>query len=168
MFFFNKKIVYMLSVSNFMANTLNSIIKFMMCFFLYLNVSIFHSASAALLLLLHAVLTFLMKLSQFQTSSSSFILLIFFSVYIHATPSLSWANTVMILLSIAITLLLLRNNQIPLHQSSNFVWLLLNYPRFRTMLFGITAYAILLCTTNIGAVDISSDAGCIALFLFKV
>ena len=36
------------------------------------------------------------------------------------------------------------------------------------MLFGITAYAILLYTTNISAIDISSDADCIVLFLSKV
>ena len=168
MFFFNKKIVYMLSVSVFMANTLNSIIRSMMCLFFCLNVSIFHSASTTLLLLLYAVLTFLMKLFQFWTSSSSSIWLIFFYVQIHAILSLSWSNTMVILSSVAITLLLLRNNQILFHQSSNFVWSLSNYFRFKTMLFGITAYAILLYTTNIGAIDISSDASCIVLFLSKV
>ena len=157
----------MLSVSVFMANTLNSIIRSMMCLFFCLNDSIFHSASTTLLLLLYAILTFLMKLFQFWTSSS-FIWLIFFYVQIHATLSLSWANTMVILSSVAITLLLLRNNQILFHQSSNFVWSLSNYSRFKTMLFGITAYAILLYTTNIGAIDIFSDTGCIVLFLSKV
>ena len=52
-FFFNKKIVCMSFVSAFIANTSNFIIKFMMCFFLCLNVLIFHLVSTALLLLLN-------------------------------------------------------------------------------------------------------------------
>ena len=74
----------------------------------------------------------------------------------------------MILLSVTITLLLLRNRQIPLHQSSNFVLSLSNYSRSRTMLFDITAYAILWYSAN--TVDISSDVSDVAgsVLLFNV
>ena len=60
----------------------------------------------------------------------------------------------MILSSVPLTLLLLRNNLISLHQSSNFVRLLSNHPGSRTMLLGIPAD---LFTTGVaaGAVDIS-------------
>ena len=61
MFFFNKNIAYMLSVSVFMANASNSIMKLVMCFFSCLNDSIFHLASTALLLLLNTILIFLMN-----------------------------------------------------------------------------------------------------------
>ena len=63
-FFFSKNIACMLLVSVFIANTSNSIIKSMMCFFSYLNVIIFHSAYATLLLSLNAVLISLTKSSQ--------------------------------------------------------------------------------------------------------
>jgi len=55
-FFFNKNIIYISSVSAFMANALNSIIKLAMCFLPCLNVSIFYLTSAALLSLLNIVL----------------------------------------------------------------------------------------------------------------
>ena len=60
----------------------------------------------------------------------------------------------MILSSVSLTLLLLRNNLISLHQSSNFVQLPSNYPGSRTMLLGISAN---LFTAGVvaGAVDIS-------------
>ena len=58
----------------------------------------------------------------------------------------------MILLSVPVTLLFLRNSLIPLYQSSNFVWLLLNHPESGTMLLGIPAS---LFTVGAGAVDIS-------------
>ena len=60
----------------------------------------------------------------------------------------------MILSSVPLTLLLLRNNLIPLHQSSNFVQLPSNHPGSRTMLFGIAADSF---TAGVaaGAVDIS-------------
>ena len=45
-FFFNKKIMYNLSVSVFIANALNSIMKLAMFFLPCLKVSIFHSTSA--------------------------------------------------------------------------------------------------------------------------
>ena len=133
-FFFNKKIACMSSISAFMANASNSIIKSTMCFSPYLNVSIFHSASAILLLSLNAILI---------------------------------SNTAIILLSITITLLLLGNNHISLHQSSNFIWSPSNYPRSRTMLFGITICTVSLYTASVGAVNISSGAGFVVLFLFK-
>ena len=83
-------------------------------------------------------------------------------------PPLSWASTAVILLSIIITLLLLRNNCIPLHQSSNFIQLLSNYPRSSIIFFGITACAISLCTVSISTVDISFNADFIILFLFEI
>ena len=60
----------------------------------------------------------------------------------------------MILSSIPLTLLLLKNNLIPLHQSLNFVWSPSNHPGSGTMLLGIPAD---LFTAGIiaGAVDIS-------------
>ena len=45
----------------------------------------------------------------------------------------------MILLLVSKTLLLLRNNLIPLYQSSSFIWSLSNHPRSSTILLGITA-----------------------------
>ena len=79
---------------------------------------------------------------------------------------LSQANIAVILSSVATTLLLLRNRQITLYQSLNFILSLSNYLRFRTMLFGITTYAVLLYTAS--AVDIplgvSGVAGSVVLF----
>ena len=70
----------------------------------------------------------------------------------------------MILLSVALTLLFLKNNHIPLHQSSNFIQLLSNNPGSRTILFSITAYTILLYTAGISTVNIFSNAGSVVLF----
>ena len=58
----------------------------------------------------------------------------------------------MILLSISVTLLLLRNSLILLHQSSNFVWSLSNYPGFGTIFLGIPASLFIV---GASAVDIS-------------
>ena len=60
----------------------------------------------------------------------------------------------MILSSVLLTLLLLRNNLIPLHQSSNFVQSPSNHPGSRTMLLGIPANSFTTGATA-GAVDIS-------------
>jgi len=50
------------------------------------------------------------------------------------------------------TLLLLRNNLIPLHQLSNFVQLPSNYPGSSTMFFGIPVCMFsLIATTGAGA-----------------
>ena len=51
-------------------------------------------------------------------------------------PLLRQARITVILLSIFITLLLLRNNLIPLHQFSNYVLSLSNYLGLGTMFFG--------------------------------
>ena len=156
----------MLSVLAFIANTLNSIMKSTICFFPYLNVLILYLESAALLLSLNAVLISLTKLSQSQMLFFSSTWLIFFYAQIFDMPFLSWASTAVILSSIAITLLLLRNNQISLHQPSNFIWSPLNHPRSRTILFSITTYAILLYTASIDAINISSDnTSSVVLFL---
>ena len=60
----------------------------------------------------------------------------------------------MILSSVPLTLLFLRNNLIPLHQSSNFVQLPSNHPGSRTMLLSILAN---LFTAGVaaGAINIS-------------
>ena len=78
MFLFSKNITCMLSVSTFIANALNLIMKSAMCFLPCQIVLIFHSTSAALLLLLTAVLISLTNSSQFWVSSMSFNLSIFF------------------------------------------------------------------------------------------
>ena len=74
-----------------------------------------------------------------------------------ATPSLRQAKITVILLLVSMTLLLLRNNLIPLHQSSNFVRSLSNYSRSSTIFFGIPACIFLLIFTAAGvsANDIS-------------
>ena len=142
--------------------------KSAMCLFLCLNVLIFYLASATLLLLLNAVWTSLIKLSQSQMSSSSSIWSILFCTQILTMLVLSQTNTVLILSSITMTLLLLRNNWILLYQSSNFIQLLSNYCGSGTILFGIIIYAVSLCTVSVDASDISSDTGSIVLFLFEV
>ena len=60
----------------------------------------------------------------------------------------------MILLSVLLTLLLLRNNLIPLYQSSNFVWLPSNHPGSGTMLLGIPINSFI-ASVVAGVVDIS-------------
>jgi len=52
-------------------------------------------------------------------------------------------------------LLLLRNNLIHLHQSSNFVQSLLNHPKFEIILLGITACPFLFAGASASATDIS-------------
>ena len=58
----------------------------------------------------------------------------------------------MILSSVSVTLLLLRNNLISFYQSSNFIQSLSNYPGSETIPFDIPAYTFSLVAT--GAVDI--------------
>ena len=80
-------------------------------------------------------------------------------------PPLSWANTAVILLSVATTLLLLRNNHIPLHQSSNFVQSLSNHPGSGTILFSMLACAFSLYTAGVVNISsVSSVAGSVLLF----
>ena len=64
----------------------------------------------------------------------------------------------MILLSVPLTLLLLRNNLIPLHQSSNFVQSPSNHPGSGTMLLGISADSFTVGVA-VGAVNISVSIG---------
>jgi len=135
-FFFNKKILCNLSVSVFIANALNLIMKLAMCFLLCLDISIFHSVSVALLLLLNIILIFLTNLSQSWVSVSLSSLSSFFCIYMPATLLLRQTRITVILLSISVTLLLLRNNWIPLYQSSNFVLSSLHYSGSRTILLG--------------------------------
>ena len=70
---------------------------------------------------------------------------------------LSQTNNIVILLSIAITLLLLNN-------TSNFVLSLSNYPRSKTMLFSITVCTVLLYTAS--AFNIASNISGIIGFVF--
>ena len=136
-----------------MANTLNSIIKSAICFFSCLNISIFHLASAALLLSLNVILISHMNLSQSWVSVFLSSLSSFFYIYMLAMPPLRQANIVVILLSVSITLLFLRNNLISFHQSSNFVLFPSNHPRSRTILLGTLTCTLFLFTS---AVDILS------------
>ena len=157
-FFFNRKMACNLSVSAFMANASNSIMKSAVFRFPCLNVSIFHSASAVLDLSLNVVLSSFTKSSQSWVLSSSSSSSSFFCVYIPATPPLRWARIAVILSSVLKTLLLLRNNHIPLHQSLNFVRSPSNHPGSRTIFFGNPAWTFLLFSTaaGAGATDISS------------
>jgi len=70
-------------------------------------------------------------------------------------PPLIWARIVIIMLSVPITLFLLRNNQIPLYQSLNFFLSPLNYPRSRTMLFDMNICSFY-TITGADATNISS------------
>ena len=73
-----------------------------------------------------------------------------------ATPSLRRARIAVILLSVSMTLLLLRNSLISLHQSLNFVQSPSNHPGSSTMFFGIPAYTFLfIVTTGASSNDIS-------------
>ena len=67
----------------------------------------------------------------------------------------------MILSSVPLTLLLLRNSLIPLHQSSNFVQSPSNYPGSGTIFFGNPAWTFSLATAAPGAgvPDISMSVG---------
>ena len=59
------------------------------------------------------------------------------------------------MLLVSMILLLLRYNHIPLHQSSNFIWSLLNHPGFRTILFSIIACVLSFTVTGADTSDIS-------------
>ena len=153
--FFNRKMAYSLSMSAFIAKALNSIIKSTIFFFPCLKDSILHSASATFVLSLNVIFSSLMNSSQSCVSNSSSSSLSFFYVYIPATPSLRYARITVILSLVSMTLLLLRNNHIPLYQFSNFVWFLSNHPRSKTILFGIIACVLSFIVTGTGATDIS-------------
>jgi len=60
-----------------------------------------------------------------------------------------------ILLSVSMTLLLLKNNYISLHQSLNFVLFLLNHPGSKTIFLGTIAYLFVFIITSTGAIDIA-------------
>jgi len=78
-----------------------------------------------------------------------------------ATPSLRRAKIAIILSSVSMTLLLLRNNLIPLHQSLNFVWSPSNYSGSGTMFFYIPACMFsFIATTGADTVDISYVVVC--------
>ena len=99
------------------------------------------------------------------------VLEIFFCTYIPVMLLLSQVNTAVILSLVAVILLLLRNNQIFLHQSSNFILSPSNYLRSGTILLDITAYSIVLYTIGTGVVKISSISsitGSIVLFSSEV
>ena len=148
---------YSSSVSAFMASALNSIMKSAVFLLPCLKVSIFHSASTALDLSLNVVLNSFTNSSQSWVSLSSSNSSSFFCAYIPATPPLRQARIAVILSSVPITLLLLRNSLIPLHQSSNFDRSPSNHPGSGTILFGNPAYTFSLATAAAvaGATDIS-------------
>ena len=150
-FFFNKKMVYSSSVSVFITNMSNSIIKSAVFFFPCLKDSIFYLASATFIMSLNIVLISLIKSSQFWVLSSSSSSSSFFYVYMPVISPLRQARIVVILSSVSMTLLLLRNNHIPLHQSLNFVWSLSNHPRSSTIFFSISVYIFLLLVAGTGA-----------------
>ena len=81
--------------------------------------------------------------------------------------NLDKARIAVILLSVIITLLLLRNNHISLYQSLNFIWLSSNHSRPRTILLGITACSIVFFTASTSAIDIVSIVS-ISVILSKV
>ena len=161
-FFFNRKMACSSTVSAFMASTSNSMMKSAVFRFSCLNVSIFHLASAALDLSLNVVLISFTKSSQSWVPSSSSSSLSFFCAYIPATPYLRQARIAMILSSVSRTLLLLRNNRIPLHQSLNFVQLPSNYPGSGTIFFGnpVWMFSLFATAADAGATDISSVVVC--------
>ena len=140
-----------------MANAANSIMKSAMFFFPCLNVFIFYLASTAFVLSLNVVLISFTKLSQSWVPNSLFSSLRFCCTYISTIPLLRQARIAVILSSISMTLLLLRNNLISLHQSSNFVQSLSNYSGSSTMFFSNPAWTFSWPVTAIGtgAVDIS-------------
>jgi len=70
-------------------------------------------------------------------------------------PPLNQAMIAVILLYIPITLLLLENNLISLHQSSNFVPFPLNHSRLGIMLFSMTVCSFC-AITGTGTTDILS------------
>ena len=154
-FFFNKKMVCSSSVSAFMANMSNFIMKSTVFFFPCLKDSIFYSASVAFILSLNIVLISLIKSSQSWVLSSSSSLSSFFYAYIPTTPPLRRARTIVILSSVSMTLLLLRNNHILLYQSLNFIWSLSNHLGSSIIFFSIPTYMFLLLVAGAGAVDIS-------------
>ena len=143
------------SVSAFMASVLNSIIKSAIFYFPCLKNSILYSASAVFVLSLKVILISFMKSFQSWVPSSSSSSLSFFYAYIPAISPLRWARITVILSSVSMTLLLLRINHIPLHQSSNFVWSLSNYSGSGTIFFGILIYMFSLIAIGTGATNIS-------------
>ena len=138
-----------------MASTLNSIMKSTMFFFPCLKDSILYLVSAAFVLLLNFVLIYLTKSSQSWVPNSSSSSSSFFCALIPTTPPLRRVRITVILSSVSITLLLLRNSQISLHQSSNFILSPSNHPGSRTILLGIAACPLFIVGTGTGAVDIS-------------
>ena len=69
----------------------------------------------------------------------------------------------MILSLVSITLLLLRNNLIPLHQSSNFDQSLSNHPGSSTIFFGNSVCMLFIAVSGAGTTDISSIVICLYL-----
>jgi len=114
-FFFSKNIACSSFVSAFIAKASNSIMKSTVFHFFCLKDFIFYLVSTVFVLSLNVVLISLTNSSQSWVFSSLSSLLSFFCAYIPAIPPLRHARITVILLSVSITLLLLRNNFIPLH-----------------------------------------------------
>ena len=114
-FFFSKNIACSSFVSAFIAKASNSIMKSTVFRFSCLKDFIFYLISTVFVLSLNVVLISLTNSSQSWVFSSLSSSLSFFCAYIPAIPPLRHARITVILLSVSITLLLLRNNFIPLH-----------------------------------------------------
>ena len=114
-FFFSKNIACSSFVSAFIAKASNSIMKSTVFHFSCLKDFIFYLISTVFVLSLNVVLISLTNSSQSWVFSSLSSSLSFFCAYIPAIPPLRHARITVILLSVSITLLLLRNNFIPLH-----------------------------------------------------
>ena len=142
--------VYSSSVSIFIANALNSIMRSAVFCFPCLKNSIFHLTSTIFVLSLNIVLISLTKSSQFWVPNSLSSSLSFLCVYILTIPPLKYARIAMILLSVFMTLLLLMNNLIPLY---HFVQSPSNYLGSITILLSIIA--CIFSFAGIGTTDIS-------------
>jgi len=118
---FSKNIICMLSALVFHSQCFKLYQKSVICFFFLLECFDLPFSIYCFALIAKHCLDFFNKIILIL-DIIFFFHLVDLLLYINSyyTP-LSWANTVVILLSVTMTLLLLRNNQIPLHQSSNFV-----------------------------------------------
>ena len=111
---------------------------------------------------IYSIYLFELNLFYFWVPNSSSSSSSFFCMYIPATLSLRRARIAVILSSVSMTLLLLRNNRIPLYQSSNFVRSLSNHPRSGIIFLGNPAcpFSWLIPAISTSAVNISSVVVC--------
>jgi len=96
-----------------------------------------------------------LSVSAFITKASNFIMKFTVFCFPCLKDLIFHLTSAAFILLVSKILLLVRNNCIPLHQSLNFVLSPSNYPRFRTILFGITVCMLLFVIASAGAADIS-------------